>query len=308
MHTRWLTGVAKVLSMTTSAPCSRHSLEMSGTSTHRRYGLVGDSLKNSDTVCSFSTCSNTRLTRLQQGRIAACRLTAPHGQQQAFAWHMIHQFNGRTWPAGEQMQPAPHLLEARVVVGLDDGGGDAHFRQHRLDELAGAAVAVGGGHDVAARRHQRQQHRRRRVHAAAGQQAVLRALQRLPTGVPGDAFLLTLLLVCTGAFSSHVLVAFLHIKLVCSPSWTPAEQFCCWRVAGWHGAAHPDLLLACARRRVAIAPVLVGAVAALLVVDQLLRVAERVRRRLQQACTRVALNWTMDLEGCGSPRTIRASS
>ncbi len=50
---------------------------------------------------------------------------------------------------------------------------------NRLDELAGAAVAVGGGHDVAPRRHQGQQHGCGAVHAAAGQQAVVRALQRL---------------------------------------------------------------------------------------------------------------------------------
>ena len=31
-------------------------------------------------------------------------------------------------------------------------GGDAHLGQHSLNELARAAVAIGGGHDVAASR------------------------------------------------------------------------------------------------------------------------------------------------------------
>ena len=42
-------GVAKVESMTTTAPLAAHSCLMRGTSTQRRYGLVGLSLKNSDT-------------------------------------------------------------------------------------------------------------------------------------------------------------------------------------------------------------------------------------------------------------------
>ena len=40
---RWLMGVAKVESMTTSAPAAWHSAAMRGTSTQRRYGFVGDS-------------------------------------------------------------------------------------------------------------------------------------------------------------------------------------------------------------------------------------------------------------------------
>ena len=46
---RWLHGVANVLSMHTMAPFAWHAAEMARTSTQRRYGLVGDSEKNSVT-------------------------------------------------------------------------------------------------------------------------------------------------------------------------------------------------------------------------------------------------------------------
>jgi hypothetical protein len=73
-------------------------------------------------------------------------------------------------------------LQRAQVGRVDHGRGDAHLGQHGLDELARAAVAVGGGHDVPARRHQREQHRRRAAHAA---RAHLRGGARDPRRRPG---------------------------------------------------------------------------------------------------------------------------
>ena len=53
----WLTGVAKVESMQTVAPAAWHRRAMRRTSTQRRYGLVGDSEKNSVTSRSCSAVS-----------------------------------------------------------------------------------------------------------------------------------------------------------------------------------------------------------------------------------------------------------
>mmetsp|Transcript_29096 Transcript_29096/g.82008 ORF Transcript_29096/g.82008 Transcript_29096/m.82008 type:complete len:358 (+) Transcript_29096:482-1555(+) len=107
-------------------------------------------------------------------------------------------------------------LEGFQVRGVDDGGRDAHLREHRLDELPGAAVAVRGGDNVATGRDQGEQHCGGGVHARGGQQAVLSSLQR-------------------------------H-----------------------------DLRLTGAGGRVAIPAILVGSIIALLIVDELLRVAEGV--------------------------------
>ena len=54
----WLTGVAKVESMQTVAPAAWHRRAMRRTSTQRRYGLVGDSEKNSVTSRSCSVASS----------------------------------------------------------------------------------------------------------------------------------------------------------------------------------------------------------------------------------------------------------
>ena len=54
----WLTGVAKVESMQTVAPAAWHRRAMRRTSTQRRYGLVGDSEKNSVTSQSCSVASS----------------------------------------------------------------------------------------------------------------------------------------------------------------------------------------------------------------------------------------------------------
>ena len=69
------------------------------------------------------------------------------------------------------------LLQSSQIARVDHRGSDPHFRQHRLNELPRAAVAVRGGHDVAPGGNQSQEHRRRRVHPARGHQAVLRLLQ-----------------------------------------------------------------------------------------------------------------------------------
>lgn len=54
---------------------------------------------------------------------------------------------------------------------------DAHFREHGLDELASATVAVCGGHNVASLRDQGQEHRRGSAHPGGGQQRGLRTLE-----------------------------------------------------------------------------------------------------------------------------------
>ena len=59
---RWLMGVAKVESMQTSAPRAWHNAAMRRTSTQRKYGLVGDSEKKSETCCSSSTRSREAMS------------------------------------------------------------------------------------------------------------------------------------------------------------------------------------------------------------------------------------------------------
>ena len=54
----WFTGVEKVESMQTTAPWAWHSRATSGTSTHRRYGFVGLSLKNRAVWCSCRAASS----------------------------------------------------------------------------------------------------------------------------------------------------------------------------------------------------------------------------------------------------------
>ena len=54
---RLLMGVANVPSMHTRHPFGLHSFAMRSTSTHRRYGLVGDSEKYSEQSCSSSAFS-----------------------------------------------------------------------------------------------------------------------------------------------------------------------------------------------------------------------------------------------------------
>jgi len=51
-------GVANVPSMQTRHPLGLHSFAMRSTSTHLKYGLVGDSEKYSEQSCSSSAFSN----------------------------------------------------------------------------------------------------------------------------------------------------------------------------------------------------------------------------------------------------------
>ena len=153
-------GVAKVESMTTSAPFAWHSCAMWGTSTQRRYGFVGDSLKNNDTVRSCGRGSEkVRIVSWMANahRPSGMEMSCPKPDKKIHVHAAFKQPSQRCSCSCDAARlltllsgcnngiPACHLeplpncetlshlqdpLEANQVRRLDDRRADAHLGQH----------------------------------------------------------------------------------------------------------------------------------------------------------------------------------